>query len=126
MNHCLAEISPTTSRLEAALGALLLYPGDTRQPHYPWPGSISGISVTLSQLCSHRCLRQHLKFVPACTFALSGSNKGHDTVNLQYSCGLVGCHLRRKVFEFAVSHEPHKPEVRFLIPWFGAPTPGHP
>jgi hypothetical protein len=32
-----------------------------------------------------------------------GSNKGHDTVNLQYSCGPVGCHLRRKVVEFAVS-----------------------
>jgi hypothetical protein len=37
-----------------------------------------------------------------------GSNKGHDTVNLQYSCGPVGCHLRRKVVEFAVSHETHK------------------
>src|SRR5258708_33101043 len=32
-----------------------------------------------------------------------GANKGHDTVNLQYSCGPVGCHLRRKVVEFAVS-----------------------
>jgi hypothetical protein len=36
---------------------------------------------------------------------------GHDTVNLQYSCGLVGCHLRRKVVEFAVSHETHNPKV---------------
>src|SRR6266851_7974333 len=39
------------------------------------------------------------------------SNKGHDTVNLQYSCGPVGCHLRRKVVDFAVSHETHKPKV---------------
>src|SRR5258708_32841399 len=40
-----------------------------------------------------------------------GANKGHDTVNLQYSCGPVGCHLRRKVVEFAVSHETHNPKV---------------
>jgi hypothetical protein len=40
-----------------------------------------------------------------------GSNKGHDTVNLQYSCGPVGCHLRRKVVEFVVSHEAHKPKI---------------
>jgi len=40
-----------------------------------------------------------------------GSNKGHDTVNLQYPCGPVGCHLRRKVVEFAVSHETHNPKV---------------
>ena len=40
-----------------------------------------------------------------------GSKKGHDTVNLQYSCGLVGCHLRRKVVELAVSHETHNPKV---------------
>jgi hypothetical protein len=46
---------------------------------------------------------------------LSGSNKGHDTVNLQYSCGLVGCHLRRKVVEFAVSHETHNPKVSAVV-----------
>src|SRR5713101_7287742 len=40
-----------------------------------------------------------------------GSNKGHVSCNLQYSCGLVGCHLRRKVVEFAVSHETHNPKV---------------
>jgi len=34
-----------------------------------------------------------------------GSNKGHGVVNLQYSCVFVGCHLRRKVVEFAASHE---------------------
>jgi hypothetical protein len=49
---------------------------------------------------------------------LSGSNKGYDTVNPQYSCVFVGCHLRRKVVEFAVSHEPHKPEAR------SSPRPG--
>ena len=49
-----------------------------------------------------------------CRFAMHahhGSNKGHDALNLQCSCGLVGCHLRRKVFEFAVSHETHNPKV---------------
>ena len=40
-----------------------------------------------------------------------GSNKGHDSLNVQYSCVVVGCHLRRKVFECAVSHEPHNPKV---------------
>src|SRR5258707_3529925 len=40
-----------------------------------------------------------------------GSNKGHDTVILRYSCGPVGCHLRRKVVAFAVSHETHNPKV---------------
>jgi hypothetical protein len=39
-----------------------------------------------------------------------GQTKGHLSCNLQYSCGLVGCHLRRKVVEFAVSHETHNPE----------------
>jgi hypothetical protein len=43
-----------------------------------------------------------------------GSNKGHVSVNVQYSCVVVGCHLRRKVFEFAVSHEPHKPKIGSL------------
>jgi hypothetical protein len=47
----------------------------------------------------------------------SGSNKGHDTVNLQYSCGPVGCHLRRKVVEFAVSHETHNSD--FLLRDYG-------
>ena len=42
----------------------------------------------------------------------SGLNKRYDTVNPQFSCVLVGCHLRRKVFEFAVSHAPHNPKVR--------------
>src|SRR5258705_13967119 len=41
----------------------------------------------------------------------TGSNLGHDTRNDQYSCVFVGCHLRRKVFEFAVSHETHNPKV---------------
>jgi hypothetical protein len=36
---------------------------------------------------------------------------GHRARDAQYSCGFVGCHLRRKVFEFAVSHEPHNPKV---------------
>jgi hypothetical protein len=36
---------------------------------------------------------------------LSGSSKGHDGASLQYSCVFVGCHLRRKVVEFAASHE---------------------
>jgi hypothetical protein len=40
-----------------------------------------------------------------------GSNKGHDSLNVQYSCVFVGCHLRRKVVEFAVSHETHNPKV---------------
>ena len=43
--------------------------------------------------------------------ACDGSNKGHHTRDAQYSCGLVGCHLRRKVVEFAVSHETHNPKV---------------
>jgi hypothetical protein len=43
-----------------------------------------------------------------------GSNKGHDSLNVQYSCVFVGCHLRRKVVEFAVSHETHKPKVSRL------------
>ena len=34
-----------------------------------------------------------------------GSNRGHDVVNLQYSCVFVGCHLRRKAVEFTASHE---------------------
>jgi len=34
-----------------------------------------------------------------------GQNKGHDVVNLQYSCVSVGCHLRRNVVEIAASHE---------------------
>jgi hypothetical protein len=38
-----------------------------------------------------------------------GSNKGHASLDLQSSCVLAGCHLRRKVFEFAVSHGTHKP-----------------
>jgi hypothetical protein len=38
----------------------------------------------------------------------SGSNQGHATFNVPHSWAVVGCHLRRKVFEFAVSHEPHK------------------
>src|SRR5260370_28685615 len=42
---------------------------------------------------------------------LQGSNKGHASFNVQYSCVFVGCHLRRKVFEFAVSHETHKAKV---------------
>jgi hypothetical protein len=32
-------------------------------------------------------------------------------MNPQYSCVVVGCHLRREVFEFAVSHETHNPKV---------------
>ena len=44
-------------------------------------------------------------------FEKFGSNKGHASLNLLYSCVVVGCHLRRKVFEFAVSHEPHNPKV---------------
>jgi hypothetical protein len=39
------------------------------------------------------------------------SNLGHLILNAQYSCVFVGCHLRRKVFEFAVSHDPHNPKV---------------
>jgi hypothetical protein len=39
------------------------------------------------------------------------SNKGHACPDVQYSCVVVGCHLRRKVFEFAVSHDPHNPKV---------------
>jgi hypothetical protein len=45
---------------------------------------------------------------------IAGSNQGHVALNVLYSCVLVGCHLRRKVFEFAVSHEPHKPRVGYL------------
>lgn len=41
----------------------------------------------------------------------AGSNKGHTSLNVQYSWVVVGCHLRRKVFEFAISHDPHKPKV---------------
>ena len=52
-----------------------------------------------------------------------GSNKGHDSLNVQYSCVFVGCHLRRKVVEFAVFHETHnltllripKSSLEFLI-----------
>jgi hypothetical protein len=40
-----------------------------------------------------------------------GSNEGHLPFNVRYLCVVVGCHLRRKVFEFAVSHEPHNPKV---------------
>src|SRR4030095_41147 len=40
-----------------------------------------------------------------------GQMRGHDTVNLQCSCVFVGCHLRRKVFEFGVSHQSHNPKV---------------
>src|ERR1700730_2645086 len=35
----------------------------------------------------------------------SGSNKGHESMSLQYLCGFVGRQLHRKVVEFAVSHE---------------------
>src|SRR5712692_173377 len=42
---------------------------------------------------------------------LSGSHKGHLSCNVQYSCCPVGCHLRRKVVKFAVSHETHNPKV---------------
>ena len=40
-----------------------------------------------------------------------GSNIGHDPISHPFSCGVVGCHLRRKVFEFAVSHDTDKPKV---------------
>jgi hypothetical protein len=39
------------------------------------------------------------------------SNKGHSSLSAQYSCVFVGCHLRRKVFKFAVSRDPHKPTI---------------
>jgi hypothetical protein len=42
---------------------------------------------------------------------LSRSNTGHVCCNVQYLCAAVGCHLRRKVVEFAVSHEIHNPKV---------------
>ena len=52
------------------------------------------------------------------------------------SCVFVGCHLRRKVVEFAVSHETHKPKVGRLrsiptanlrlIPWFWGTHSGAP
>jgi hypothetical protein len=41
----------------------------------------------------------------------SGSKKGHSLRCLRCSCGPVGCHLRRKVVEFGVSHETHKAKV---------------
>ncbi len=50
-----------------------------------------------------------------CPSRRTGPNKGHDPRSLQCLCGLVGCHLRRKVFEFAVSHETHKPKVGIYI-----------
>ena len=40
--------------------------------------------------------------------SLDGSNQGHVSCGVPYSCVFVGCHLRRKIFEFAVSHDPHK------------------
>jgi len=43
--------------------------------------------------------------------SVPGSNQGHVSCSVQYSCGPVGCHLRRKVVEFAVSHETHNPKV---------------
>jgi hypothetical protein len=35
--------------------------------------------------------------------------QGHDVMNHQYSCVFVGCHLRRKVVGFAMSHEALNP-----------------
>ena len=46
-----------------------------------------------------------------CSHARLRSNKSHGAPNLLYSCVVVGCHLRRKVFESAVSHEFHNPKV---------------
>jgi hypothetical protein len=43
--------------------------------------------------------------------SLDGSNQGHVSCGVPYSCVFVGCHLRRKIFEFAVSHDPHNPKV---------------
>jgi hypothetical protein len=47
---------------------------------------------------------------------LFGSDQGHIKGGVQYSCGLVGCHLRRKVVEFAVSHETHNPTMSSQSP----------
>lgn len=47
-------------------------------------------------------------FIPEAYKPRVGSNEGHASLNVQYPCVVVGCHLRRKAFEFAVSHEPHK------------------
>ena len=41
----------------------------------------------------------------------NGSNQGHHVEHVPYSYMVVGCHLRHKVFEFAVSHETHNPKV---------------
>jgi hypothetical protein len=90
----------------------------------------TAISSFLSKLCIHFVsyrvpriptfcqTRYHHAFVSKTSVIIEvaihthpGSNKGQDTLNLQYSCGLVGCHLRRKVVEFAVSHETHNPKV---------------
>jgi hypothetical protein len=51
------------------------------------------------------CDVNQLPFVGNCRVAIythPGSNTGHDTATLQYSCVPVGCHLHRKVVEFAV------------------------
>ena len=61
--------------------------------------------------CQMKCSAKH--WIPRI-----GSNLGHDSVSIPYSCGLAGCHLRRKVVAFAVSHETHKPTVE----WFPAPS----
>src|SRR5438128_2682586 len=53
-----------------------------------------------------------VSYSPGRAMNKSEVKQGSRLPDLQHSCVVAGCHLRRKVCELAVSHDPHKPNVR--------------